>query len=120
MSYDAVQGGRLKLKKQSAMGVQVEKKKKKKKKKLQVLPPDSPPSKKEGKEEEEEEEWEPKEPVCDIRTDAEKRFDRIQREREEKKIKSQAEKSYKEKMKNLNDYLDRLPQHFDIPKVGPG
>eukprot|EP00009_Paramoeba_aestuarina_P004196 CAMPEP_0201508154 /NCGR_PEP_ID=MMETSP0161_2-20130828/1600_1 /ASSEMBLY_ACC=CAM_ASM_000251 /TAXON_ID=180227 /ORGANISM="Neoparamoeba aestuarina, Strain SoJaBio B1-5/56/2" /LENGTH=115 /DNA_ID=CAMNT_0047902723 /DNA_START=23 /DNA_END=370 /DNA_ORIENTATION=- len=112
-SYENVQTGKLKLKKSDKMlAVKGDKKKKRRKKKKIVEEyPSSPPR-----------DVDPplEHGFVDTRTEAEKRFDKIQREREEKKIDQMAEKSYKERVQGLNSYLDKLPQHFDIPKVGPG
>lgn len=49
-----------------------------------------------------------KQRVCIFLT---KQMDRINR---------MAEKSHKEKVNDFNKYLESLPEHYDIPKVGPG
>ena len=38
----------------------------------------------------------------------------------QKKLEKLAQTSYKEKYQKYNKYLTRLPQHNDIPKIGPG
>mmetsp|Transcript_1553 Transcript_1553/g.4221 ORF Transcript_1553/g.4221 Transcript_1553/m.4221 type:complete len:120 (-) Transcript_1553:382-741(-) len=53
-------------------------------------------------------------------TPAERKFREVQKKREHERIAKMAEKSHKEKTKEFNEYLDRAPKHFDIPKVGPG
>ncbi|KAE8233973.1 hypothetical protein CF326_g981 [Tilletia indica] len=60
------------------------------------------------------------EPLSLERTDAERRFDEIQRKRLVEKVKSEAKKSHKEKVDKFNTYLESLSEHYDIPKVGPG
>ncbi|CAD6926797.1 unnamed protein product [Tilletia controversa] len=54
------------------------------------------------------------------RTDAERRFDEIQRKRLSEKVKTEAKKSHKDKVDKFNTYLESLSEHYDIPKVGPG
>ncbi|KAI9143973.1 hypothetical protein BKA69DRAFT_1122636 [Paraphysoderma sedebokerense] len=54
------------------------------------------------------------------KTAAELKFEEIQRKRLREKIKKQASKSHKEKVEEFNEYLDKLSEHYDIPKVGPG
>ncbi|KAK0543253.1 hypothetical protein OC846_006216 [Tilletia horrida] len=59
-------------------------------------------------------------PAAPGKTDAERRFDEIQRKRLSDKIKSEAKKSHKDKVEKFNTYLENLSEHYDIPKVGPG
>ncbi|RKP26822.1 hypothetical protein SYNPS1DRAFT_27499 [Syncephalis pseudoplumigaleata] len=56
----------------------------------------------------------------DGKTPAERRFEEVQRKREEERIKKAAAKSHKEKVAEFNEYLGNLSEHYDIPKVGPG
>ena len=56
----------------------------------------------------------------DPRTEAEKKAEEKRRKREEEAIKKQAKLSYREQIKVMNEKLDQLTEHFDIPKVGPG
>ncbi|KAI9592884.1 hypothetical protein BDF19DRAFT_450473 [Syncephalis fuscata] len=56
----------------------------------------------------------------DGKTQAEIRFEEVQRKREEDRIKKAAAKSHKEKVAEFNEYLGNLSEHYDIPKVGPG
>uniref|UniRef100_A0A804NVN1 CGI-like protein n=1 Tax=Zea mays TaxID=4577 RepID=A0A804NVN1_MAIZE len=37
-----------------------------------------------------------------------------------KKMGKVANKSYKDRMQDFNQYLANLSEHYDIPKVGPG
>eukprot|EP00730_Choanoeca_flexa_P000418 TRINITY_DN10190_c0_g2_i1.p1 TRINITY_DN10190_c0_g2~~TRINITY_DN10190_c0_g2_i1.p1 ORF type:complete len:105 (+),score=30.56 TRINITY_DN10190_c0_g2_i1:762-1076(+) len=50
-------------------------------------------------------------------TDAEKKFKKAQIKREMERIRAKASKSHKEKVAELNRYLDSLSEHHDIPKV---
>ncbi|KAJ2036122.1 hypothetical protein IW146_000080 [Coemansia sp. RSA 922] len=54
------------------------------------------------------------------RTDAEKRHDDMQMKRKMERIDKMAEKSYRERVKDFNEKLERAPEHNDMPKVGPG
>ncbi|KAK0533942.1 hypothetical protein OC834_002067 [Tilletia horrida] len=54
------------------------------------------------------------------RTDAERRFDEVQKKRLVQKVKTEAKQSHKEKVDKFNTYLESLSEHYDIPKVGPG
>lgn len=56
----------------------------------------------------------------DRRTPAEKKFEEKSVKREVQKAKTQVLKSHREKVKEFNEYLARLTEHHDIPKVGPG
>mmetsp|Transcript_67696 Transcript_67696/g.214275 ORF Transcript_67696/g.214275 Transcript_67696/m.214275 type:complete len:115 (+) Transcript_67696:194-538(+) len=59
-------------------------------------------------------------PVVDSRTDAERRRDEKLAAREESEIKKMAGKTHREKVAEFNEYLSKLTEHYDIPKVGPG
>ncbi|KAJ2028562.1 hypothetical protein IWW57_002093 [Coemansia sp. S610] len=54
------------------------------------------------------------------RTDAEKRHEDILKKRKMERIDKLAEKSYRERVKDFNEKLERAPEHNDMPKVGPG
>ncbi|MEW5305953.1 MAG: hypothetical protein WDW38_009884 [Sanguina aurantia] len=56
----------------------------------------------------------------DRRTEAERKHDDRTRQREEDRLKSQAHKSHRDRVKDFNEYLTALSEHHDIPKVGPG
>ncbi|KAK9456888.1 hypothetical protein V1511DRAFT_509572 [Dipodascopsis uninucleata] len=56
----------------------------------------------------------------DDRTEAEKRFDEIKRRRLEKLLEKKAAKSHRERIEEYNTYLERLTDHNDMPKIGPG
>ena len=59
-------------------------------------------------------------PATDTRTAAERRFDEQAAKTQEKLIRSMASKSHRDKVKDFNEYLSKLSEHHDIPKVGPG
>jgi protein FAM32A len=59
-------------------------------------------------------------PDADRRTEAEKRFAERQRKLEEERLRKQAAKGYRERVKEFNEHLANLSEHHDIPKVGPG
>jgi protein FAM32A len=56
----------------------------------------------------------------DHRTTAEKKFDLIRAGREAERKKKTNTRSHREKIENFNKELAALPEHFDIPRVGPG
>jgi hypothetical protein len=41
----------------------------------------------------------------------------IQKKREQEEVQKSAAEPHKKKIEKLNQYLDSLPVHFDIPKV---
>ena len=53
-------------------------------------------------------------------TAAERRFKEIQMQRMRKNIEKKLEKGHRERIEQFNDRLANMPEHFDIPKVGPG
>jgi len=68
-----------------------------------------------------EEEAPPKLPrLEEAKTPAERRFEEAQRRREEQEARKLGARSHRERVDEFNKQLDRLPTHFDIPKVGPG
>lgn len=56
----------------------------------------------------------------DSRTPAEKAFDEKRRKLEEREIKKIANKTYRQRVEEFNQYVSKLSEHYDIPKVGPG
>ncbi|CAK5264505.1 unnamed protein product [Mycena citricolor] len=54
------------------------------------------------------------------KTDAERRFEEVQKRRLERRIAKVAHKTHKERVSELNAHLESLSEHHDIPKVGPG
>lgn len=62
----------------------------------------------------------PRDDVEDRRTEAEKRRDEHMKRLEMQQIKKLAVKSHRERVKEFNEQLASLSEHYDIPKVGPG
>eukprot|EP01091_Cochliopodium_minus_P000296 TRINITY_DN1029_c0_g1_i1.p1 TRINITY_DN1029_c0_g1~~TRINITY_DN1029_c0_g1_i1.p1 ORF type:complete len:119 (+),score=47.07 TRINITY_DN1029_c0_g1_i1:99-455(+) len=58
--------------------------------------------------------------IVSTKTEAEKNFEMTQKLRKREKIEKLANKSYRDKLKDYNSFLDTLSEHHDIPKVGPG
>jgi len=54
------------------------------------------------------------------KTEAELKFERIQKQRLKEKVEDLAKKSHKDKVQEFNKKLEELSEHYDIPKVGPG
>ncbi|KDR85453.1 hypothetical protein GALMADRAFT_108579 [Galerina marginata CBS 339.88] len=54
------------------------------------------------------------------KTDAEKRFEEVQKRRLEQRIAKLAHKTHKDRVNEFNAHLESLSEHHDIPKVGPG
>uniref|UniRef100_A0A804NVL4 CGI-like protein n=1 Tax=Zea mays TaxID=4577 RepID=A0A804NVL4_MAIZE len=53
-------------------------------------------------------------------TPAERRYMEQKQKIDMKKMVKVANKSYKDRMQDFNQYLANLSEHYDIPKVGPG
>ncbi|CAB4012673.1 FAM32A-like [Paramuricea clavata] len=106
-AYEIV-GGSLKLKGVKDGGVK-KKKKKSKKKKEEAWKIEVPRQ----VEEESEMTSKPK----DKRTSAQIAFDRIQEKRATDRILTKASQSHKERVAEFNERLDKLTEHYDIPKV---
>ncbi|KAJ7361557.1 DUF1754-domain-containing protein [Mycena olivaceomarginata] len=56
----------------------------------------------------------------DRKTDAERRFEEVQRRRLEERVAKLANKTHKDRVSEFNAHLESLSEHHDIPKVGPG
>ncbi|KAH7908003.1 hypothetical protein BJ138DRAFT_1091930 [Hygrophoropsis aurantiaca] len=56
----------------------------------------------------------------DRKTDAERRFEEVQKRRLADKVAKMAHKTHKDRVAELNAKLESLSEHHDIPKVGPG
>ncbi|KAJ3532651.1 hypothetical protein NMY22_g7656 [Coprinellus aureogranulatus] len=54
------------------------------------------------------------------KTEAEKRFEEVQRKRLEQRVHKLAKKTHKDRVADFNKHLESLSEHHDIPKVGPG
>ena len=53
-------------------------------------------------------------------TESERRFLEVQRQRQRERIEKNLELTHRDKINQFNEKLEKLPEHFDIPKVGPG
>ncbi|GAA5822099.1 hypothetical protein JCM11251_004857 [Rhodosporidiobolus azoricus] len=58
--------------------------------------------------------------VADGKTEAQRRFEEVQRKRLLDKAAKAAAKSHKDRVAEFNEKLENLSEHYDIPKVGPG
>jgi hypothetical protein len=58
--------------------------------------------------------------IPDNRTAAEKLFEERKLKRLPDKIKKTLQTNFKQKYQNYSKMLSKLPEHYDIPKVGPG
>ncbi|XP_051551082.1 protein FAM32A-like [Myxocyprinus asiaticus] len=102
--YVSVQKGSLKLK-----GVSLASKKKKKKDQerkhleQQVLTTQNEEGTKKG--------------YVDKRTPAQMAFDKLQEKRQMERILKKASKTHKRRVEDFNRHLDKLTEHYDIPKV---
>ncbi|KIJ66280.1 hypothetical protein HYDPIDRAFT_109273 [Hydnomerulius pinastri MD-312] len=56
----------------------------------------------------------------DRKTDAERRFEEVQRRRLADRVAKMAHRTHKDRVNELNAKLESLSEHHDIPKVGPG
>ncbi|KAF8641169.1 hypothetical protein AX17_000804 [Amanita inopinata Kibby_2008] len=54
------------------------------------------------------------------KTEAEKRFEEVQRLRLAQRVTKLATKTHKDRVNEFNTHLESLSEHHDIPKVGPG
>ncbi|GAA6004942.1 hypothetical protein JCM10207_008458 [Rhodosporidiobolus poonsookiae] len=54
------------------------------------------------------------------KTDAQRRFEEVQRKRLLDKAAKAAVKSHKDRVAEFNEKLENMSEHYDIPKVGPG
>ncbi|KAL1922529.1 uncharacterized protein VTP21DRAFT_10068 [Calcarisporiella thermophila] len=54
------------------------------------------------------------------KTEAELKFEEMQKKRLRDKVQNLAKVSHKERVAEFNRKLEELTEHYDIPKVGPG
>jgi len=54
------------------------------------------------------------------RTASEKAFYFLKEKRLREKVENEDVETHRDKIDKLNKYLEKLPVHFDIPRVGPG
>lgn len=113
--YDNVPGGSLNLKGDSGTPKKIKKKKKKTQKDKEKL-------KSYAKElmSDDATSSEPKPIRVVTKTEAELKFEAIQKKRLEEKVEKAARRSHKERVAELNRKLEEMTEHYDIPKVGPG
>jgi len=104
-SYGDSVGGSLKLKGVADGGV---KKKKKKRKSKELSSETSSQVAEEVKDEK---------VYKKVKTPAQLAFDKAQEKRQAKDIMERAKKTHKQRVEELNDRLDLLTEHYDIPKV---
>lgn len=53
-------------------------------------------------------------------TDAERRYYEVQKQRREERAKKLGVMTHKDRITQMNAKLDRLSDHHDMPKIGPG
>ncbi|ORX68845.1 DUF1754-domain-containing protein [Linderina pennispora] len=53
-------------------------------------------------------------------TEAERKFEQVQRKRQMERIEKMAAKSHSERVREFNNKLEQAPEHNEMPKVGPG
>ncbi|KAL8290000.1 hypothetical protein RQP46_002939 [Phenoliferia psychrophenolica] len=58
--------------------------------------------------------------VSSGKTEAQRRFEEVQKKRLLEKAAKAAAKTHKERVAEFNEKLENLSEHYDIPKVGPG
>ncbi|KAI8373395.1 hypothetical protein EDC96DRAFT_562981 [Choanephora cucurbitarum] len=64
---------------------------------------------------------EKQEPYFELeKTEAEKKFEETKRQRQMERVSKAAAKSHKDRVQEFNQRLEKLSEHHDIPKVGPG
>merc|ERR1712130_279469 len=56
----------------------------------------------------------------DLRTASEKQSDLVFEQRQETFIGNSIRMTHRQKIEKFNDYLGKLSEHYDIPRVGPG
>ncbi|KDE08983.1 hypothetical protein MVLG_00706 [Microbotryum lychnidis-dioicae p1A1 Lamole] len=54
------------------------------------------------------------------KTEAQKRFEQVQKKRLLEKAAKAATKTHKERVAEFNEKLENMSEHYDIPRVGPG
>ncbi|KII94094.1 hypothetical protein PLICRDRAFT_153443 [Plicaturopsis crispa FD-325 SS-3] len=54
------------------------------------------------------------------KTEAERRFEEVQKRRLAERVAKMATKTHKDRVSEFNSKLESLSEHHDIPKVGPG
>jgi len=111
----AVVGGGLKLKGSKSSGFKKKKKKKNKAEQIEAQASTSSPSSSRKVYNDEDEDSEEVKP--DSRTPAEVAFQKAQERRAAERIMKKASKTHRQRVAELNSYLDNLSEHYDIQKV---
>ncbi|XP_002741220.1 protein FAM32A-like [Saccoglossus kowalevskii] len=113
MSAYTSAGGSLKLKGVQESGIKKKKKKKNKNKKIldNITIPDSLEDRPDKTERV------PEKSPIDRRTPAQKAFAKVQEKRQAEKILNKASMTHKDRVAGFNQHLDKLTEHYDIPKV---
>ncbi|CAH1255620.1 FAM32A [Branchiostoma lanceolatum] len=107
-AYDTVQKGSLKLKGPENGGIKKKKKKKKEKRRMLEQITSKEATSEEGVERS-------KKP--DMRTPAQRKFAQVQERRQMERVLNKAALTHKQRVESFNAHLDRLTEHYDIPKV---
>eukprot|EP00058_Branchiostoma_floridae_P006742 XP_002592230.1 hypothetical protein BRAFLDRAFT_206874 [Branchiostoma floridae] len=101
-AYDTVQKGSLKLKGTDDGGIKKKKKKKKEKKRILEQITSKEATSEEG---------------LDTRTPAQRKFAEVQERRQMERVMNKAALTHKQRVESFNKHLDKLTEHYDIPKV---
>ncbi|XP_070562452.1 protein FAM32A-like [Ptychodera flava] len=107
-------GGALKLKGVQNPGLK-KKKKKKSKETKKIL--ENIATRQEVTGDDEEDGAMPEKSPVDKRTPAQKAFDKVQEKRQIQRVLEKASMTHKQQVESFNAKLDRLTEHYDIPKV---
>ena len=117
-------GGKLKLKKPATIKKAIHKMKPEESPKVAGLIPkisaERKPEVKEAGDVEKSPQMLPKEGHIVRKTAAELRYEKTIKERLATRIEQKLKKTHREKIDEYNKQLAKLPEHFDIPRVGPG
>ncbi|KAI9365129.1 hypothetical protein BD770DRAFT_439254 [Pilaira anomala] len=107
-AYDHVKKGSLKFKGGETVSIKKKKKSKSSKEKLERALREEVSNKE-------------KQRYQDVeKTEAERKFEEIKRQRQMERVSKAATKSHKDRVSEFNNKLEMLSEHHDIPKVGPG
>ncbi|XP_019640683.1 PREDICTED: protein FAM32A-like [Branchiostoma belcheri] len=107
-AYDTVQKGSLKLKGTDNGGIKKKKKKKKEKKRILEQITSKEATSEEGVE---------RSKKVDNRTPAQRKFAEVQERRQMERVMNKAALTHKQRVESFNKHLDKLTEHYDIPKV---
>ena len=54
------------------------------------------------------------------KTEAELRFEEVERQKQEEILAKRAKKTHRERIADYNEQLKKLTEHNDLPRIGPG